>query len=453
MICKYCGKQIPDDSVFCFYCSKAVAPTTTTIKVRGGKERSSSSSGGRGCLGGLSLNIGKPVIIGVVVLLVLAVLAFVVMAVLGMEIPIAGNGLKNPASENSSHRGNNGLSGLFGGGSQSNEERPDKDAVNEEASLSESNPYWECYQNHSDYVLPDSDIRYYSYQEISHLSTEELTIANMEIGARYGGSFPDSDAQEYFEARDWYNAGGYSYEFNHYELSNLKLITVYLDMQSGDLYNSGNPYIDLYRYDDYVFPTSSSRNLKDSDLSGLSQDALCVARNEICARHGCIFEDYDMQTYFYSKSWYVPSVPEDEFNMNSLNSYESRNISFIDNYNPSTGYEVSDAYWSPDNPYKAIYESYGRSQVYFFSDSSSRLLTSTDIAGMNIDELCLARNEIWARNGYLFGDDHLREYFQHFSWYHPTTAMGDQDAVDFSSVEYDNIRFLRARQSALENGR
>ena len=449
MICKHCGKQIPDDSIFCFYCSKAVAPTSTTIKVRGGKERSSSGSGGSGCIGGLPLNIGKPVIIGVVALLVLAVLAFVVMMVLGMEVPI---NKKTPVSENSSYRGNSGLSGLFGG-SQSNEERPGKDDVTEEAKLSENNPYWECYQNYSDFVLPDSDSRYYSYQEISHLSTEELTIANMEMGARHGGSFSDSDAREYFEARDWYNPSGYSYEFNNYELSNLKLITVYLDMQSGNLYSSGNPYIELYRYDDYVFPTSSSRNLKDSDLSGLSEDALCVARNEICARHGCIFEDYDMQTYFYSKSWYVPSVPEDEFNTNDLNSYELRNISLIDNYKPSTGYEVSDAYWSPDNPYKAIYESYGRSQVYFFSDSSSRLLTSSDIAGMNIDELCLARNEIWARNGYLFGDDHLREYFQHFSWYHPTTAMGDQDAVDFNSVEYDNIRFLRARQTALENGR
>lgn len=114
--------------------------------------------------------------------------------------------------------------------------------------------------------------------------------------------------------------------------------------------------------------------------------------------------------------------------------------------------EVPDAYWSSDNPYKVIYENYGRDQVYFFPDSSTRLLTAADIAGMNIDELCLARNEIWARNGYLFGDDHLREYFQHFTWYHPTTAMGDQDAVDFNEIEYENIRFLRARQSKLENG-
>ena len=67
MICKHCGKQIPDDSIFCFYCSQAVAPTSTTTKVRGGKSRTVSG-------GSSPSNLRKPIIIGVAIVLILALL-------------------------------------------------------------------------------------------------------------------------------------------------------------------------------------------------------------------------------------------------------------------------------------------------------------------------------------------------------------------------------------------
>ena len=75
MICKHCGKQIPDDSIFCFYCSQAVAPTSTTTKVRGGKSRTVSG-------GSSPSNLRRPIIIGVAIILILALLG--VFAVLFM---------------------------------------------------------------------------------------------------------------------------------------------------------------------------------------------------------------------------------------------------------------------------------------------------------------------------------------------------------------------------------
>lgn len=70
MICKHCGKQIPDDSIFCFYCSQAVAPTSTTTKVRGGKARTSSG-------GSSAPNLRKPIVIGIAIVLILALLGAV----------------------------------------------------------------------------------------------------------------------------------------------------------------------------------------------------------------------------------------------------------------------------------------------------------------------------------------------------------------------------------------
>ena len=49
---------------------------------------------------------------------------------------------------------------------------------------------------------------------------------------------------------------------------------------------------------DYVIPDSSSRQLDSSDLSGLSEWELRVARNEIYARHGRMFNDSALDSYF-----------------------------------------------------------------------------------------------------------------------------------------------------------
>ena len=40
---------------------------------------------------------------------------------------------------------------------------------------------------------------------------------------------------------------------------------------------------------------------------------LRLARNELYARRGRIFDDEDLQRYFESKSWYEPRYTKDEF--------------------------------------------------------------------------------------------------------------------------------------------
>lgn len=86
---------------------------------------------------------------------------------------------------------------------------------------------------------------------------------------------------------------------------------------------------------DYIFANSGSVYLTDADVSGLSKADLRIARNEIMARHGRIFDSADLKAYFESKSWYNGTVSPEEFDesMDSrLNDVERANIEMIKKY-------------------------------------------------------------------------------------------------------------------------
>lgn len=77
---------------------------------------------------------------------------------------------------------------------------------------------------------------------------------------------------------------------------------------------------------DYVLPDSSTKTYSESELSELSNYELYIARNEIFARHGRMFNNEDLQTYFGSKSWYHPSIAPEDFSDSLLNSTEKANV-------------------------------------------------------------------------------------------------------------------------------
>lgn len=88
------------------------------------------------------------------------------------------------------------------------------------------------------------------------------------------------------------------------------------------------------RYDgeEYIFPTSDSIYLEEQNLWNLSEEALRIAKNEIYARHGYIFQSDDLNRYFREKSWYQASVPAAQFDSSVLNEYEKANIKQIADY-------------------------------------------------------------------------------------------------------------------------
>ena len=74
---------------------------------------------------------------------------------------------------------------------------------------------------------------------------------------------------------------------------------------------------------DYILPDSSTRYLTYADLDALSWRDLCLARNEIFARHGRIFRTPEIAAYFGSKSWYSGRYSEV-----TLTALETSNVNF-----------------------------------------------------------------------------------------------------------------------------
>lgn len=83
---------------------------------------------------------------------------------------------------------------------------------------------------------------------------------------------------------------------------------------------------------EYLLPESNTRYLTEADLSGLTHEELCFARNEIFARHGRIFQTPEIAAYFNSKSWYHGTVSASNFSTSVFNEYERANIALIKDY-------------------------------------------------------------------------------------------------------------------------
>ena len=82
----------------------------------------------------------------------------------------------------------------------------------------------------------------------------------------------------------------------------------------------------------YLLPDSDRRYMTEADLSPLSWERLCLARNEIYARHGRIFITKAISDYFESQDWYSGTIPGAQFSESVLNAYESANVNFIMQY-------------------------------------------------------------------------------------------------------------------------
>ena len=80
-----------------------------------------------------------------------------------------------------------------------------------------------------EYIIPDSDKRYLTDEDLQGMDESQLRFARNEIYARHGRSFQTPDLNNYFNSKSWYD--GYipmeSFDdsvLNEYEKANLELI-------------------------------------------------------------------------------------------------------------------------------------------------------------------------------------------------------------------------------------
>ena len=58
-------------------------------------------------------------------------------------------------------------------------------------------------------------------------------------------------------------------------------------------------------------------------------------------------------------------------------------------------------------------------------------------------QLRFARNEIFARYGYVFQDEQLQNYFSQCSWYVPTGMSSEEIESYLNSFERENLKLIQ----------
>lgn len=187
-----------------------------------------------------------------------------------------------------------------------------------------------------------------------------------------------------------------------------------------------NPEADA---ESYLLPKSSESVLNRADVEGMSDQDLQLARDEILARHGVVFEDGDSQAHFDSMDWYEKTVAIDEFDYSRLSAAELTNLSLLKSF------LIKDI----------------TQDGYILPESSNWSLNDIDLAGLTNYELSLARNEIYARHGRIFEDSEIQSFFEEKSWYEGSVAGSDFDEAVLSELEQSNVEFIKSREEREES--
>lgn len=168
-----------------------------------------------------------------------------------------------------------------------------------------------------------------TFDDKKESNTEQKTLEEIKKEQQAKESDEDDDFENYYN--DGYDEG--------YEEG-------YRRAQEEEAYRNkkyGNPddYYPDQEYEHYpevdnsfLFP-SDRYYITEADLRGLSKKTVALMRNEIYARHGYIFSNYEYHKYFSQKAWYYP---DQEFTEDRFNDIERANKSFIVNYEKKMGW-------------------------------------------------------------------------------------------------------------------
>ena len=322
------------------------------------------------------------------------------------------------------------------------------------------------------YILPDSSRIYYTREDIADMSPQVLCYARNEIFARSGRQFSSQELQGYFNRQYWYTPIYAPDQFpfdilNSYEVENIRLleerenqlglwildlgdfsydpVTSYIRSHAGG-FGGDAWYVDP---DSYILCNSDVYYLSLADIQGLSVQELCYARNEIYARHGRMFLSNELSDYFNQKNWYWGYIDPSMFQDSLLNDCEQSNVDLLletEQRRLPGGYVLDQNYTYRGIGSYLVGQSAASSDLtrdYIFWDSNSRYLTDADVQNLNLRTLCYARNEIYARRGYIFQSQELRDYFNSKVWYYGTVPAAQFSPAVFNEYEMANIALLQ----------
>lgn len=204
----------------------------------------------------------------------------------------------------------------------------------------------------------------------------------------------------------------------------------------------------------FILQDSSWEYLAYEQITDMPLQVVCYAKNEIYARNGRRFVSSELQNYFDEQYWYCGVYEPDAFSDAMLNVYETANVALLSQREKELGgYALDTGYYDYDAVYQYIadcyYYDYGYDDYYvdpdsyILYDSDRRYISASEISWLSLQELNYARNEIYARRGYIFQSQELRDYFGSKYWYYGTLTSSQFSSAVFNDYEKANIELLK----------
>lgn len=276
MFCKKCGKELKDGQKFCVGCGTAIGNGERMAQVRQNPPVNHSVPANQYVQPGPAApqrNSSQQSNNGIVIAIVAGVVVIIIAAVI-LAIVLFSKG----GEDSDSSRSDMGWNDLSAGQGQNTDPTQNKETseVTEDTTSNTAVAEDDEDEEDDDYYLDDDDDDDDAY-------------------------FEDDD-DDVYEENDYYVAENYSNNESNGE---------------------------------FVFPNSDSSYLTTGDLNRIrgNKRLLRIARNELYARHGYIFQSGDLSSYFNAKSWYVGLEPDQEYIKNHLfNDYELENLKLIISY-------------------------------------------------------------------------------------------------------------------------
>lgn len=244
----------------------------------------------------------------------------------------------------------------------------------------------------------------------------QLSQVRAIIFGRHGRIFKDPDLDEYLQDQPWYKPKKTfsNAELNDTERANLDIVREaeanrHFTVQPGDLRFWQNRLI-------------KAGNLRHKDeeedfVEEPTMTDLNVMVAEIEAIHGKRFPDSPMlQRYFDDRYWYHAAA---KYDASSLNKFERANLKFLRSRIEKGGGQTL----APED--MGLYD--------------NKPIPSSKLKGMNLHDLRVARNWIYAARGAEFKTEWLDQYFSAFDWYAPATPPSK---TTLTKVDYQNLGLI-----------
>ncbi|MCI0696864.1 YARHG domain-containing protein [candidate division KSB1 bacterium] len=151
------------------------------------------------------------------------------------------------------------------------------------------------------------------------LGLYELRILRNEIYARRGRRFRTPWIEQYFYSQPWYKPLP---DFREPQLSAIETKNI----------------ATIVNLENKIHEELSAKPISQELLQGLFLEDARKLRNEIYARHGKVFKDKWLQSYFASFKWYKP---DPSFSESALNGIERQNVATILAYERTAESEMS----------------------------------------------------------------------------------------------------------------